>query len=155
VGHQGGAALASRRRGSCIAYSGRSGAVSRGRLGVTLRFGSSALDRLLIVLSLILAITDRVILQPMYLLVLTLVVMYGTNTKHVIEELPDLARQLRHLHQLAPVEQQVVIIKHVLVLLGLRKSRTDRAAGPSTPRTHGYCLSSTASKVSPALTARE
>jgi len=27
VGHQGGAALASRRRGSCIAYSGRSGAV--------------------------------------------------------------------------------------------------------------------------------
>jgi len=35
----------------------------------------------LIVLSLILAITDRQILQPMYLLVLALVVMYGTNTK--------------------------------------------------------------------------
>jgi hypothetical protein len=35
----------------------------------------------LIVLSLILAIMDRQILQPMYLLVLALVVMYGTNTK--------------------------------------------------------------------------
>jgi hypothetical protein len=35
----------------------------------------------LIVLSLVLAITDRQILQPMYLLVLALVVMYGTNTK--------------------------------------------------------------------------
>jgi hypothetical protein len=35
----------------------------------------------LIGLSLILAITDRAILQPMYLLVLALVVMYGTNTK--------------------------------------------------------------------------
>jgi len=35
----------------------------------------------LIVLSLILAITDRQILQPMYLLVLALVVMYGTNAK--------------------------------------------------------------------------
>ena len=35
----------------------------------------------LIALSLILAIVDRAILQPMYLLVLALVVMYGTNTK--------------------------------------------------------------------------
>jgi hypothetical protein len=35
----------------------------------------------LIALSLILAIADRAILQPMYLLVLALVVMYGTNTK--------------------------------------------------------------------------
>jgi len=35
----------------------------------------------LIALSLILAIADRAILQPMYFLVLALVVMYGTNTK--------------------------------------------------------------------------
>jgi hypothetical protein len=35
----------------------------------------------LIVLSVILAIVDRAILQPLYLLVLALVVMYGTNTK--------------------------------------------------------------------------
>jgi hypothetical protein len=35
----------------------------------------------LIALSIILAIADRAILQPMYLLVLALVVMYGTNTK--------------------------------------------------------------------------
>jgi hypothetical protein len=35
----------------------------------------------LIALSLILAIADRAILQPMYLLVLALVVMYGANTK--------------------------------------------------------------------------
>jgi hypothetical protein len=35
----------------------------------------------LVALSLILAIADRAILQPMYLLVLALVVMYGTNTK--------------------------------------------------------------------------
>jgi predicted membrane protein len=35
----------------------------------------------LIALSLILAIMDRSLFQPMYLLVLALVVMYGTNTK--------------------------------------------------------------------------
>jgi hypothetical protein len=35
----------------------------------------------LIALSLILAVVDRTFLQPMYLLVLALVVMYGTNTK--------------------------------------------------------------------------
>jgi hypothetical protein len=35
----------------------------------------------LVALSIILAITDRAILQPIYLLVLALVVMYGTNTK--------------------------------------------------------------------------
>jgi hypothetical protein len=35
----------------------------------------------LVALSLILAIMDRSFLQPMYLLVLALVVMYGTNTK--------------------------------------------------------------------------
>jgi hypothetical protein len=35
----------------------------------------------LIALSLILAVMDRAFLQPMYLLVLALVVMYGTNTK--------------------------------------------------------------------------
>ena len=34
----------------------------------------------LIALSVILAIADRAILQPMYLLVLALVVMYGTDT---------------------------------------------------------------------------
>jgi hypothetical protein len=39
------------------------------------------LSLVLIALSLILAIVDRAILQPMYLLVLALVVMYGTNTK--------------------------------------------------------------------------
>jgi hypothetical protein len=35
----------------------------------------------LVALSVILAIADRAILQPVYLLVLALVVMYGTNTK--------------------------------------------------------------------------
>ena len=35
----------------------------------------------LIALSVILAIADRAILQPMYLLVLALVVMYGSDTK--------------------------------------------------------------------------
>jgi hypothetical protein len=35
----------------------------------------------LVALSVILAIADRAILQPIYLLVLALVVMYGTKTK--------------------------------------------------------------------------
>ena len=39
--------------------------------------------------------------------------------QHVIEVLAHLARQLRHLHQLAPVEQQIVVIEHLLALLGL------------------------------------
>jgi len=61
---------------------------NRGTIAVSLRYRRLAMTKpwqlislVLIALSLILAIADRAILQPMYLLVLALVVMYGTNTK--------------------------------------------------------------------------
>ena len=56
----------------------------------------------------------------------------------VVEKAAHLGGQLRHLHQLAPVEQQVVVIEHLLFLLGLdiglEQSRPGR---PSIPRTRG------------------
>ena len=38
--------------------------------------------------------------------------------QHMVELAAHLGRQLRHLHQLAPVEQQIVVIQHLLSLLG-------------------------------------
>ena len=37
----------------------------------------------------------------------------------MVEEGADVVGQCRHLHQLAPIEQEVVVIEHVLLLLGL------------------------------------
>ena len=75
--------------------------------------------------------------------------------QHVIEPLADVAGQRRVVDHLRPVEQQVVVIEHVLRLLGLDVGREQLAQLRLPAGAPGKVPRSTSSSGISALTARE
>ena len=76
--------------------------------------------------------------------------------QHMIEAAADLVGERRIAHRLRPVEQQIVVIEHVLALLGLDIGREQLASArrPSRRTTERTAPSTCSSGVS-ALTQRE